>query len=117
MKEKIFRRELFRRVALLFATAPRRVGLSAEPQGQPVKVEFSHKPQAPSRIPLAPGLNIARSFFFYEDAPPRKGKRYDCAEGGGYAIHNGPDVYNHILMGEGVWYLMVGDKPRFKLFH
>jgi len=93
------------------------LAVNGEPQARPVKVEFSHKPQSPSRIPLQPGLNIGRSFYFYDDEPPRPGKRYELAEEGGYTIRNGPDTYNHILMGEGVWYLLVGDKPRFRLFH
>jgi hypothetical protein len=117
MYDKIFRRELFRRLALLLAGSTCGVAWCDEPQERAPKLEFSHEPQAPSQIPLQPGLNIGRSFYSYDEDPPRPGKRYEPADDGGYTIHNGPDTYNHILMGEGVWYLLVGDKPRFRLFH
>ena len=92
-------------------------GLTKEVPSCEAKVTFSYTPQMPKQTPVLPGLNIGRSFYFLDDAPPVKGKRYEPAKGGGFAIHNGPDTYNHILMGEGVWYLLAGDKPRLRLLH
>lgn len=81
-----------------------------------VMLEASHGPCRPDRIPLLPGLNIGRTFYEFGSDPPRA-KRYEPAENGGYKIHNGPDSYNHILMGDGVWLLLAGDKPRVKMRH
>ena len=85
--------------------------------GPEPKVTFSYTRQMPTQTPILPGLNIGRSFYEYDDDPPPKGKRYEPAKGGGFAIHNGPDTYNHAVNGEGVWYLLAGDKPRLKLLH
>lgn len=71
-----------------------------------------------NRDPILPGINIGRSFPFPDDSGPcAAGKRYEPVPSGGFAIHNGPDTYNHILMGDGVWYLLAGDKPRLRLLH
>lgn len=115
--KKITRREFASRVGGFVAAATGGAGLSAPPPSIKTSVTFGFAPQAPQHTPVLPGLNIGRSFYEYDDNPPANGKRYVPAELGGFAIHNGPDAYNHILMGDGVWYLLVGDKPRLQMLH
>jgi hypothetical protein len=115
--KKITRREFASTVGGLVIVAAGRAGLSAPPPSIKSSIVFGFTPQTPQHTPVLPGLNIGRSFYEYDDNPPASGKRYAPAEGGGFAIHNGPDTYNHTLMGDGVWYLLVGDKPRLKMLH
>lgn len=115
---KISRREFNTRVgsALAAAAANSSSLLAADPVQ--TRIEFGDAPLQPCKIPVLPGLNIGRSFPFPDDSGPCDGsKLYGPAPGGGFAIHNGPDTYNHILMGDGAWYLLAGDKPRVRMLH
>ncbi len=82
-----------------------------------VKVTFKHGPQRPSSIPVLSGFNVGRSFYDYNRGARAAGKHYERADDESFIIHNGPDSFNHVLMGEGVWYLRAGDKPHIRLSH
>jgi hypothetical protein len=114
---KFERRELFRRVGIVAAAKCFGKSPQQEAPTCPVHVELNYGTQMPTQIPIVPSLNIGRSFFSYDDDAPPKGKRYEPAAGGGYGIHNGPDAYNYLLVGDGVWSLAGGDKPILGLRH
>jgi hypothetical protein len=88
-----------------------------------VKVNFQHGQQKPSYIPILPALNVGRSFYglggeVYDSGDvPNIGKRYERVDDESLTIYNGPDSFNQVLMGDGVWYLHIGDKPKLKLSH
>jgi hypothetical protein len=115
---KISRREFNTRVgSALAATAANSSSFLAADPVQ-TRIEFDDAPRRPSKIPVLPGLNIGRSFPFPDDSGPCDAREcYVPAADGGFAIHNGHGTYNHILMGDGVWYLLAGDKPRVRMLH
>ena len=81
-----------------------------------VEVTFEHGPQRPTRVPVLPGLNVGRSYYdchSYGGTP----KRYRSAGPDAIAISDGPDLFNQVLMGDGVWYLQAGDRPALRLAH
>ena len=78
--------------------------------------EFSHGPQRPRRVPLLPGLNVGRSYYDYHSYGG-SAKRYRSAGPDVIAISDGPDLFNQVLMGDGVWYLHAGDRPALRLAH
>lgn len=91
--------------------------MSKQTLNDEVKVTFRHSPQKPSSIPVLSGLNIGRSFYDHDRGAPAADKRYERADDESFIIHDGPDSFNHVLMGEGVWYLHAGDKPHISLSH
>ena len=78
--------------------------------------EFSHGPQRPRRVPLLPGLNVGRSYYDYHSYGG-SAKRYRSDGPDAIAISDGPDLFNQVLMGDGVWYLHAGDRPALRLAH
>ena len=77
---------------------------------------FRHGPQRPRRVPLLPGLNVGRSYYDYHSYGGTT-KRYRSAGPDAIAINDGPDLFNQVLMGDGVWYLHAGDRPALRLAH
>ena len=77
---------------------------------------FEHGPQRPSRVPVLPGLNVGRSYYDYHSYGGTP-KRYRSAGPDAIAIADGPDLFNQVLMGDGAWYLLAGDRPALRLAH
>ena len=44
-------------------------------------------------------------------------RQYRSAGPDEIAITDGPDMFNQVLMGDGVWYLQAGDRPALRLAH
>ncbi|HEV2378975.1 MAG TPA: DUF4450 domain-containing protein [Terriglobia bacterium] len=116
--KKISRREFVSGLGAVLAASGTKLPSVRQPDLVPAKAEFGYAPQSPTDIPILPGINIGRSFPFPDDSGPcGTGARYEPARGGGFAIINGPGTYNHILTGDGVWYVLAGDEPRLRLIH
>ena len=77
---------------------------------------FRHGPQRPRRVPLLPGLDVGRSYYDYHSYRGTA-KRYRSDGPDTIAISDGPDLFNQVLMGDGVWYLHAGDRPALRLAH
>ena len=77
---------------------------------------FRHGPQRPRRVPLLPGLDVGRSYYDYHSYGGSP-KRYRSDGPDTIAITDGPELFNQVLMGDGVWYLHAGDRPALRLAH
>ena len=81
----------------------------------PIEVSVSHGSQRPSSVPVLPGLFIGKQWFYGPlVGRPAEGQGYRPVEGDSFAIHNGTGVHNSILT-SGMWWLRVGDRPRFAM--
>ena len=80
------------------------------------RAAFRHGAQRPRDVPRLPGLNVGRSYYDH-DSYGGAAKRYRSAGPDSIAISAGPDLFNQVLMGDGVWYLHAGDRPALRLAH
>ena len=80
------------------------------------RAAFRHGAQRPRDAPRLPGLNVGRSYYDH-DSYGGAAKRYRSAGPDSIAISAGPDLFNQVLMGDGVWYLHAGDRPALRLAH
>jgi hypothetical protein len=66
-------------------------------------------------VPILPGLPVRKQWFYGPlVGRPAPGHGYQPNGGDSFAIHNGPGVHNFILT-SGMWWLRVGDRPRFHM--
>ncbi len=79
-----------------------------------VRFRSSHGRQAPSHVPVLPGLNIGRNPFGELIGGPAFGGKYQPLGENGFTRHNG-DLHNRHALTTGTWLLYAHDLPYLEM--